>query len=54
MLENWKIIVGITFIAIGIILNQVTGHSFGTVMLGVGGLFFISGMADIRKRNEHG
>jgi len=37
-----KIYMGITIISLGVVLNQVSAK--GSVLIGVGGLFFISGM----------
>jgi len=54
-MKNRKIYYGIILIALGIVYNttmeNVSG-TIGTVFIGIGALFFISGMADMKKEGK--
>lgn len=56
-IENYRrfIFIGITIIALGIVFTTTlkdTVGSLGTVLVAVGGLFFIIGMSKKRKETE--
>lgn len=47
-----KIYFAITLIALGVVMNTTLHTSLGTVLIAVGGLFFIAGMSEKRKAEE--
>ena len=47
-----KIYFAIIIIALGIVMTNTLGTSLGTVLIAIGGLFFISGMNDKRKADK--
>lgn len=47
-----KLYFGIILIALGVVMNTSLNTSLGTVMLAIGGLFFIIGMRDKRREDE--
>ena len=47
------IYLGIIIIALGIVINTTLKTSLGTVLIAVGGLFFITGMSRKKKREKN-
>ena len=51
-MKNRKLYFGIMLMGMGISFNITISIIFGTIFMGLGALFFISGMRELRKENE--
>jgi len=50
--KNPKLWYGIMLMGVGIAMNAITSLAIGTVLLGLGALFFISGMNQMKKNKK--